>query len=342
MARAKKLPSGNWRVQTKKTVNGEVVRKSFSAPDRRTAELLAAQWGTECKEIAINSMPLKTAFEKYTEIKSAVLSPSTLRGYKTITNNNLKAIMPLPIDKLTQSQIQAAINVDAAKLSPKTVRNIYTLLVSVLKMYRPDFSVQVTLPQKVKTEMHIPEDDEIATLLAQTKGTEMEIAIMLAAFGPLRRGEICALTSDDIHGNIITVNKSLVYKGSEWAVKPPKNYSSNRDVELPEFVITRLKGIKGRIYPNTPASISEAFPRLLEKCGLQPFRFHDLRHYCVSSLHGLGVPDKYIMERGGWSTPNVMNNVYNHILKKNKDTQTQAILNHFNAVNSQAKNIKSE
>ena len=26
----------------------------------------------------------------------------------------------------------------------------------------------------------------------------------------------------------------------------------------------------------------------------------------------LGVPDKYAMERGGWSTPNTLKNVYQH------------------------------
>lgn len=48
----------------------------------------------------------------------------------------------------------------------------------------------------------------------------MEIAVYLAAFGTLRRSEVCALTADDVNGNIISVNKVLVDKGAnEWVLK---------------------------------------------------------------------------------------------------------------------------
>ena len=33
----------------------------------------------------------------------------------------------------------------------------------------------------------------------------MEIAVYLAAFGTLRRSEVCALTSDDVRDNMISI-----------------------------------------------------------------------------------------------------------------------------------------
>ena len=41
-------------------------------------------------------------------------------------------------------------------------------------------------------------------------------------------------------------------------------------------------------------------------------RFHDLRHLNASVMLQLGIPDKYAMERGGWSTNQTLKNVYQH------------------------------
>jgi integrase len=169
--------------------------------------------------------------------------------------------------------------------------------------------------------------------LEVVKGQEIEIPILLAAFGPMRRGEICALTSDDVNGNIITVNKSLVRTpDNNWVLKAPKTYSSYRQIEYPDFVIEKIKNINGNLTTMSPSAITNAFLKILRKNNMPEFRFHDLRHYAVSTLHSINVPDKYIMARGGWATNHTMNNVYNHILQSKKDELSQKITTHFNTV----------
>lgn len=39
-----------------------------------------------------------------------------------------------------------------------------------------------------------------------------------------------------------------------------------------------------------------------------------LAHYCASIQHALGIPDAYIMQRGGWGSDTVFKNVYRHAL----------------------------
>lgn len=60
----------------------------------------------------------------------------------------------------------------------------------------------------------------------------------------------------------------------------------------------------------SPDAISDRFKDALTRCGLPHFRLHDLRHYSASILHAIGIPDQYIMARGGWKTDHVMKRVY--------------------------------
>ena len=332
MAKATKLPSGNWRVQASKTVNNKKIKKSFTAESKKEAEYLAAEWQIEIEEEnSIENITLSQAYDKYIEMKDAVLSPSTIRGYKALKRNTFTEIMELPILKITSSMVQIEINKLAVDSSPKYIRNAYGLLNAVLKVFRPDLTPNITLPQKNKPELYIPDDNDIKTLLSAVKGQRIEIPILLAAFGPMRRSEICALTSDDINGNIITVNKSMVFgDDKKWHIKTPKTFSSYRNIEYPDFVINRLQGIQGSLTDMTPTAITDAFQKVLKKNNLPSFRFHDLRHYAVSTLHAINVPDKYIMARGGWSTNYTMNNVYNHALKNKVDEYTEKIQKHYN------------
>ena len=143
----------------------------------------------------------------------------------------------------------------------------------------------------------------------------MEIPILLAAFGPMRRSEICALTSDHIKGNIVHVERAMVMSDSHtWVLKYAKTYAGDRYIPFPDFVAKKLKRINGRIVELNPDQISKQFRRILGKCDVPHFRFHDLRHYCASFQHALGIPDSYIMQRGGWGDDNTLKNVYRHTM----------------------------
>jgi integrase len=197
-------------------------------------------------------------------------------------------------------------------------------------MFRPDFLLNTRLPQKEKKQMYIPSDEDIQKIVNLSKNTNCYIPILLAAFGGMREGEICALTSDDINDNFITINKSMVCDSDgKWHIKAPKTFSSNRQVEMPPFVINALKGKTGKIVVYNPHSLSMAFNKLIKNSGISHFRFHDLRHYYVSSLHALNVPDKYIMAQGGWATNYTMQNVYNHAMENKKSEFSSKISSHF-------------
>lgn len=343
MAKAKKLKSGSWRCLAyshtervwdpkKKDWTEKRIYESFTAPTKKEAELMAAEFAvTKNVKKRPENMTLYDAIDKYIQIKEGVLSPTTVRTYKSARRTHFEDIGDLSIRDINSSAIQSWISDLSRRLQPKTIKNTYGLLAATLDMFNPDLHIKVKLPQKKDSSFYTPSDSDIKTLLSQIEGTELEIAVLLAAFGTLRRGEICALTDRDIHGNCITVNHAFVRdENNEWILKEPKTAGSKRTVEIPGFVIDKMRGIDGYIVKAHPDALSERFRRALKKSGLPKFRYHDLRHYSASILHAIGVPDQYIMQRGGWVSDHVMKTVYRNVIDEESERQNQKIMAHFN------------
>ena len=341
MARKKKgqLPSGNLRarVYVGRDETGKRIYKSFTAPTREDLDALVIAYKAnkapeDQKAIKSPSLTVADATERYIALKRAVLSPATIRAYEINARRHIggNAIGAHDIEDLSTKDVQLWVSTMAELLSPKTVRNVYTLLVSSVKMFRPEWSVSVTLPQKNPAVLYCPSDADVKALLEAIKDRELRIGVLLAAFGPLRRSEICALESSDIRGNTVTVSKALVLNDiGEWEVKAPKTPGSFRRVELPGFVIDEMQGIRGRIITCNPNNLSDRFRIALKASGCPTFRFHDLRHYGASIMHAIGIPDQYIMERGGWSSDHVMKRVYRNVIGAEKMRQTKIINSHF-------------
>lgn len=335
MAKAKKLPSGNWRVRlyVGKDVSGKDVYKSFTAPSKREAEFLAAEYAAQKRQAdeASDDMKLSEAYQQYIEIKRNTLSPATVREYTRAAAADFPELMPLRLSKITQAAVQSAVNVMAASHSPKSVRNAHGLLSAVLRMYAPEIRLNTRLPQPKKSDIYVPTEQEVERLIRLIRGTELEKAVLLAAFGSLRRSECCALMADDITGDIIHVSKALVMDDrKQWTIKQPKSKAGYREIKMPRFVIERLVPAEnGRIVNLAPVTVTDYFIDARRKFQLPHFRFHDLRHYQASILHAMGVPDKYIMERGGWSTDSTLKNIYQHTMSDKRRQVEDDIVKRF-------------
>ncbi len=310
MATAKKLPSGKYRCLIYIGMeNGKRKYKSFTADTKKEAERKAVNYQSELedKQDTVNSM-----IECYIKSKEKVLSQTTLKAYISIKNNLMEEISLLKVKSLNSSNVQAWIGSISIGHSPKTVKNAYGLLSAALESYAPEIRLSVKLPQQEKRKTYVPTDDEIKALMDYLKeyDYDMYVACSLAAFGTMRRSEICALTADDVKGNIISVNKALVLStDGEWITKTTKNISSTREIEMPDFVINLLPK-EGKLVKINPSRVSDRFIKYLKHLDMRRFRFHDLRHYSASIMHAIGVPDVYIMERGGWGSDHTLKNIY--------------------------------
>ena len=331
--KAKKLPSGRWRCRVYDGTDpaGKKIYKSFTADSKKEAELLAAKYAASRKATASKDRTLADAYARYIEIKKNTLSPATVREYSRAAKADFPELMPLRLSRLTQEAVQSAVNVMSANHSPKSVRNAHGLLSAVLSMFAPEIRLNTRLPQSRKPDLYVPTEQDVENLIRSIRGTELEKAVLLAAFGSLRRSECSALMISDIEGNIVHVNKAIVLgSDKQWTLKQPKSKAGYRDIKMPDFVIERLKPApNGRIVNIMPATITDYFADVRRKFNLPHFRFHDLRHYQASILHAMGVPDKYIMERGGWSTDSTLKNIYQHTMSDKRKQVEDDIVQRF-------------
>lgn len=348
MATAKKLPSGSWRCQVYDYTDKDGKRhyKSFTsvnptAKGKREAEKMAADYAAGKENQSHCSLTFGEAFENYINDRESVLAVSTIREYKRTNRVDLSDFSNVKIGDITAEQIQELINQKAKDKSPKTVRNIHGIISAILKTYRPEMALNTTLPQKVPPKLYIPTDEDIQTLLAHIDNEDMMIAVLLAAFGPLRRSEICGLEDTDFNGNIAHIQRAVVLdENKNWVDKTTKSVAGNRFVPFPDFVIDHLKGRTGRIVQFKPNQISDRFIDIVAHSGLPHFRFHDLRHYCASIQHALGIPDAYIMQRGGWGSDAVLKQVYRHALSDKAETMNSIANDHFSKLCNTKCNIK--
>lgn len=323
------LPSGNKRVRV--YVPSEKKYKSFTAPTGREAKEKANEYLVLHKHSQGEMITVAEALERYCEAKSNVLSPSTLKNYRSAARSYFDSINNYPIRNVTSEMAQKWINSLSESRSPKTVANIYGLFTAARAMFC-DIPLNVSLPQKVKFTPYVLTDEDVKRLLEATKGTELGIAVRLAIFIPARRSEICALDpkTDVIGGRFVNINKAVVLdEFNEWTISKTKTYESSRVVEIPPEIV---KEFTAKIKMN-PNMLTEAFERKAAALGIK-CRFHDLRHYGATFLHAQGVPDKYIMQRGGWSSIATLQKIYTHTLPEITDEATAKVTAKFNALTS--------
>ena len=163
MASAKKTKSGAWTISVYIGVdqNGKKKYKRFTDTDKRRCERTAAAFVDEHRKV-LDKKTFEYALNRYILSRTPVLSPATIRGYRTIEKSLKRdfegfcAMSVYDIDKQTMQTLVNEMIVDG--VSPKTIANRTGLISSVLKdneVTPPD----VRLPERRKPNLHIPDTE---------------------------------------------------------------------------------------------------------------------------------------------------------------------------------------
>lgn len=328
----RKLPSGSWRCQV--MVDGKRVSVVAPTPGEAQAKAVAIQSGLikETKTARKGGLTLGEAMDRYIESKDSVLSPSTVAGYKRIRKTDFPDLIDLQLEELTQEKVQRSINALAKKKSPKSVRNAHGLLSATIRAYRPEMALITTLPQKKRTEIQIPTEEEAKKLVKAAKGAPIELPLLLGMWLGLRISEIIGLTWDSVQGSTLHVKEAIVDGEDGPTVKGTKTYNSDRYLEMPPRIaelIEQQPKTEKHIVPMSRRAIYTRFTRLCQNAGVPHYRFHDLRHYYASVMLALNVPDKYAMERMGHATNNMLKTVYQHTMQAQRQKAAKKINGYF-------------
>lgn len=211
----------------------------------------------------------------------------------------------------------------------------------------------VTLPKKEDNkEVKVLTKQEQEKFLEAIKGHELELLYIVALGTGLRIGEILGLKWSDIDfkNNELHVNRSLqkaaIYENDkivryEVQETTPKTKNSLRTIPVPQNIIKKLRAHKKEQnelilllqeeYDNKNYVFCNKLGRpiedkrpgrnlktILTSIGIEPIKFHALRHTYATRLFEAGIPPKTVQHLMGHADIETTMNIYTHVMKEQK------------------------
>lgn len=213
-------------------------------------------------------------------------------------------------------------------LSPKTVADIRAILLQGIS-----YAKERKYPCAVDTKVFYPkirqpnidvltkaEQNKLEQVLSQASDP-IRFGIMLALYGGLRIGEVCALQWGDFNytAGTVRISKTLMrikdltpnsIKKTKIIIDKPKTEYSNRIIPLPSFLMELMrreaKGETCYVLTGTaeyvePRLCLKQYKQVLEQAGLPSFTFHALRHTFATRCVESGFDIKALSEILGHS-----------------------------------------
>lgn len=323
----RKLKSGTWFIQLR--LNGESVPVSAATKKEciDQARLIKAEHKAGVRVVKKeNEQPksptLSKAIDAYIAKRDAVLSPATIRGYRNIQRSRFQDTMGRRLADIKSGEWQGICNRESKLCQPKTLKNAWGFIASVVYEETGDKPPKVKLPQIVSNDRPFLEPEQIRPFIEAVHGTNVEIEALLA-LSSLRRSEILALTWDhiDLEKKIIRVSGAAVpNENNRLEFKEAnKNATSNRVVPIMiselETALRAAQMPAGRVVAGNGEVARRRINRICKANGFPQVGIHGLRHSFVSLAYHLGVPEKVVMEIGGWADYQTMRNIYTHIAR---------------------------
>lgn len=213
------------------------------------------------------------------------------------------------------------------------------------------FRMKYAQPPKAPSGSHRALDREEIDLIWKTPH-RMQLAALVMLYCGLRRGEVLALTADDIDtkNKLLSVNKAVRFVGNKAVITVPKTAAGIRIVPIPDIVSPFFDDFAGDILqtakggPMTETAFSRAWESYIRQLSInagQPIniRPHDLRHTYCTMIADAGVSIKQAMQWMGHADEKMILHIYDHVTAMRTQTSTEklnaALLN--SQINSQTK-----
>lgn len=332
--------------------------KTVHCKSAKEADRELARFYTECENGYVsrqNTTKLEAFADRwYEDYAERFLKKSSRSGAKTAIEVWIKpTIGRKKITKVSRLDVQKWINsLDDAGLSPKTIRNYYSTLRTIMA-YAVDMAIiedtpckNIKLPKKVQHEAGYYDADQVDQLMTAVMALPPEkqkfrTAVLLILFGGLRRAELLGLNWEDIDfdtGEIHVHRNRLIDRHAQVYEDTPKTERSQRYVSMPPEIMAQLRTLKaqqaetqlriGAKYKQSPAVFQgetggELHPQVLQRWfvgflkdnDLPPLGLHGLRHTHTSMLANMNIDKMQISRRLGHSQLSTTLNIYTHLFE---------------------------
>lgn len=345
----RRLPSGKWFVQLRLGGESISVTELTERQAIRSAQLIKAEYQAghriaQPQEAPV--LPLTAAIDRYIAARSNVLSPATIRGYRTIQGHRFTSLMQRPVSEITRDVAQRAVNQEQRLCSTKTLLNAWRFISGVIAD-QTGTRLEVRLPQLQRNERAFLMPEQIEVFLAAVHGTAFEVPALLALCS-LRQSEILGLRWQDVDLSAGTVRVSGAAVPNEHhryvRKDTAKNLSSIRTVPIMPQLAEALKASPrsgDMVVPMSASWMYKGINRICRAAGLPEVGVHGLRHSFASLASHLGMPEKVAMEIGGWSDDATMRKIYTHIAEIDRKNSINAMQTYYANLKNANENANS-
>ncbi len=285
------------------------------------------------------------------------LEPKTRAGYAAILNRHvLPRWSGVRIGAVTPEAIQEWVNDLAGGRKPNTVRRIYSVLRSVLKvaverryvLSNPCDVVRLPRAPAAAIDQKLFLSALEVSALAEAIEPRYKVLIYTAAYTGLRSGDLGGLRRRDVdllHGSL-TVERALKEVSGVLEFGPTKTGRVRR-VGVPKFLVEMLTDHIDSLDGGPEALVFRSpngGPRRHHNMYLRSFkpavraalpeakhglRFHDLRHTCAALLIAAGAHPKAIQDHLGHRNIQTTFDVYGHLLPSAQQALAAALDNAY-------------
>ena len=337
--------------------NKQIERKVYGLDEAKQVEqelLYSVKKETPAQKLSVSEL-----YREYINAKKSEIRETTLKKKcEIIEHHILPYLENCKLDKLNAKVLQQwKQEVDnVGNLSIGMKKKIYgefraMLNFAVMLEYLPKNPLlkvgNFKAPLETHKEMLFYTSEEFRKYItvAKEKATECQDNIQLwnyyvffyiAFFTGMRKGEIYALTWNDIQKDGIHITKSLSQKlQGEDRITPPKNKSSIRIVQVPEPLekvldehYERCKSLEnftddylvcGGLTALRDTTVDKMNRKFADLSGVKRIRIHDFRHSHASLLANNGINIQEIARRLGHSDVNTTLRTYSHLYPKESE-----------------------
>lgn len=323
---------GDPRYDVRVRIDGRVVTKTFRRP--RDADAWAAEMAHErFTSTAIDPRAGAKTLSRYADtwlqtrrIRGRPLAPKTMELYRMLLDIHvLPTLGQRSLGAITSEQVRRW-QAEVSTRSPGQAAKSYRLLRAILNTAEADRLIPrnpCSIPGAgVERAPERPiVDVEVVFAIVGLIAARLRALVLLAAFGGLRLGELCALRRrhvDLLRGTVLVEEQVVSLSGGRRLVTEPKTEAGSRTVALPVVAVEALaEHLARRVGPDPEAllfpsegggllpktTFYRAWRPVREALGYPKLHLHDLRHLAGTLAAQTGATQREVMARMGHASP---------------------------------------